>query len=198
MQQIRPQGAVLLEMLTPINKVRSPMSRNKCKAILIFETKITRSVALEYRLVWAQFGNLVKYLLAQPYPVLAANINRDAVMEAYNNPPKLTGKHSTQPVIQALINETIKRSHNGELDDIQSNKMMNIQQLRDRAMAQGLLDAPAPAVLFAGGYHATRAIGVPLHVLDLAPNEPLKVLIISEVGEEIDNLHADYVWYTPK
>ena len=76
--------------------------------------------------------------------------------------------------------------------------MKVIQQLRDRAMAQSLLNAPEPALLFAGGYHATRAIGVPLHVQDLAPNEPLKVLIISEEGEEIDHLHADYVWYTPK
>lgn len=199
MQQIRPQGAVLLEMLTPnqqskVANVQKQMQGNP----YIRDEKLQEVLHWNTGWPWAQYGNLVKYLLAQPYPVLAANINRDAVMEAYNNPPKLTGKHSTQPVIQALINETIKRSHNGELDDIQSNKMMNIQQLRDRAMAQGLLDAPAPAVLFAGGYHATRAIGVPLHVLDLAPNEPLKVLIISEVGEEIDNLHADYVWYTPK
>ncbi|GHB85948.1 hypothetical protein GCM10007290_08760 [Providencia stuartii] len=48
-----------------------------------------------------------------------------------------------------------------------------------------------------GGYHATRAIGVPLHVQDLAPDAEFTVLIISEKGNAIDNLHADYVWYTP-
>ncbi|MBC5790683.1 ChaN family lipoprotein [Providencia sp. JUb39] len=199
MQQIRPQGAVLLEMLTPdqqsrVNNVQKQMQGNP----YIRDEKLQEILHWNSGWPWAQYGELVKYLLAQPSPVLAANINRDAVLKAYDNPPTITGTHSTQPVIQELISETIKRSHNGELDDKQAKKMLVIQQLRDRAMAQGLLDAPAPALLFAGGYHATRAIGVPLHMLDLAPDEPLKVLIISEQGEEIDNLHADYVWYTPK
>ncbi len=76
--------------------------------------------------------------------------------------------------------------------------MTVIQQMRDRAMAQALINAPKPALLYAGGYHATRAIGVPLHLQDLAPEIEFKVLIISEEGNQIENLHADYVWYTPK
>ena len=47
--------------------------------------------------------------------------------------------------------------------------MTAIQQLRDRAMAKSLLDAPTPALLIAGSFHATKVMGVPLHVTDLAP-----------------------------
>lgn len=199
MPKIRPQGAVLLEMLTPsqqksVNKVQAQMQSSP----YIRDEKLQSALNWNSGWPWEQYGSLVKYLLVQPSPILSANINREDVLSAYENPPVLTGKYSTQRVVQELIYETIKLSHNGEIDNQQAHKMVVIQQLRDRAMAQSLLDAPAPALLFAGGYHATRAIGVPLHVQDLAPEEPLKVLIISEQGEEIDNLHADFVWYTPK
>ncbi|EFB71563.1 hypothetical protein PROVRUST_07303 [Providencia rustigianii DSM 4541] len=197
--KVRPQGAVLLEMFTPnqqakVSNVQKQMQGNP----YIRDEKLQEVLHWNSGWPWEQYGELVKYLLTQPYPVLAANLNPDEIKTAYNNPPTLSGNHSTQPIVQELILATIKRSHGGEVDDDQANKMKVIQQLRDRAMAQSLLNAPEPALLFAGGYHATRAIGVPLHVQDLAPNEPLKVLIISEEGEEIDHLHADYVWYTPK
>ncbi|HGN1705799.1 TPA: ChaN family lipoprotein [Providencia rettgeri] len=199
MPKIRPQGAVLLEMLTPsqqknVNNVQAQMQSSP----YIRDEKLQSALNWNSGWPWDQYGSLVKYLLEQPSPILSANINREDVLRAYANPPILTGEYSTQPVVQELIYETIKLSHNGELDNEQAKKMVVIQQLRDRAMAQSLLDAPAPALLFAGGYHATRAIGVPLHVHDLAPEESIKVLIISEKGEEIDHLHADFVWYTPK
>ena len=37
--------------------------------------------------------------------------------------------------------------------------MTVIQQLRDRAMAKSLLNAPMPALLIAGSFHATKLMG---------------------------------------
>ncbi|MBY0443917.1 MAG: hypothetical protein K2Q15_01735, partial [Burkholderiales bacterium] len=59
------------------------------------------------------------------------------------------------------------------------------------------LAAPTPALLMAGGYHAAKDVGVPLHAQDLAPNQPVTVLMLAEQGAEIALAHADYVWLTP-
>ena len=198
MQQVRPQGSVLLEMMTPsqqkeFNRAKAELQGNT----YIRDERLQTAIKWNTGWPWEQYGELIKHVLAQPYPVLAANLDKDVITKAYANPPKLTGAHSTQPVVQEIISKTIESSHGGELTTEQVAKMTVIQQMRDRAMANALINAPQPALLFAGGYHATRAIGVPLHLQDLSPETEFKVLIISEKGSEIDNLHADYVWYTP-
>lgn len=198
MQQIRPQGSVLLEMLTPsqqkdINRAKAELQDNA----YIRDERLQSAIKWNTGWPWEQYGELIKYVLSQPYPVLAANLDKDLILKAYANPPKLTGIHSTQSTVQDTISKIIESSHGGELTPEQVAKMTVIQQMRDRAMAKALIDAPAPALLFAGGYHAAKTIGVPLHLQDLSPETKFKVLIISEKGSEIDNLQADYVWYTP-
>ncbi len=58
-----------------------------------------------------------------------------------------------------------------------------------------LLAAPAPALLFAGGFHVRKDLGIPLHLKDLAGDEPV-VLMLAEAGETVGVEQADYVWYT--
>ncbi|HEM8300366.1 TPA: ChaN family lipoprotein [Providencia stuartii] len=198
MHKTRPQGSVLLEMLQPdqqksINSVKAQMQGDP----YIRDEKLQSSIKWNSGWPWEQYGELTKQLLKAPYPLLSANLNKEEVKEAYKNPPVLNGVYSTQPVVQELISKTIETSHDGKLTPEQVEKMTVIQQMCDRRMAKSLLQAPTPALLFVGGYHATRAIGVPLHVQDLAPDAEFTVLIISEKGNAIDNLHADYVWYTP-
>ncbi|MTB40473.1 iron-regulated protein [Providencia sp. wls1948] len=198
MHKIRPQGSVLLEMIKPdqqksVDAVKAQMQGNP----YIRDEKLQSKLKWQKGWPWEQYGELTKYLLKAPYPVLSANLNTEEITEAYEKPPVLNGIYSTQPVVQELISKTIETSHDGALTPEQVQKMTVIQQMRDRRMAKSLLQAPTPAMLFAGGYHATRAIGVPLHVQDLAPDAEFKVLIISEKDNAIDNIHADYVWYTP-
>ncbi|MCW2254489.1 putative iron-regulated protein [Providencia alcalifaciens] len=198
MHKTRPQGSVLLEMIKPdqqssVNAVKVEMQGNA----YIRDEKLQSALKWQKGWPWEQYGELTKHLLKAPYPLLAANLNTDEIKQAYETPPLLSGAYSTQPVVQELISKTIDSSHGGQLTPEQVAKMTIIQQMRDRRMAKSLLQAPTPALLFAGGYHATRAIGVPLHMQDLAPEAEFKVLIISEKENAIDNLHADYVWYTP-
>ncbi|EMI5489109.1 ChaN family lipoprotein [Providencia stuartii] len=198
MHKMRPQGSVLLEMIKPdqqasVSEVKAQMQGDP----YIRDEKLQSALHWQKGWPWEQYGELTKSLLKAPYPLLSANLNTEEINQAYKNPPVLNGVYSTQPIVQELISQTIETSHDGKLTPEQVAKMTVIQQMRDRRMAKSLLQAPTPAMLFAGGYHATRAIGVPLHIQDLAPEAEFKVLIISEKGNEIDNLHADYVWYTP-
>lgn len=57
--------------------------------------------------------------------------------------------------------------------------------------------APTPALLLAGGWHARKDVGVPLHVLDLGAARAPTVLMLAEQGAEVTAAMADFVWYTP-
>ncbi len=199
MTAIRPQGAVLLEMLNPDQQQKVDQVKQSLQSDpYVRDEKIQAALSWQQGWPWAQYGELTKALLKAPYPLLTANLDRSEIKQAYANPPAIKGIYSTQPLVQSLISQTIDSSHGGQLSADQINKMTVIQQMRDRRMAESILKAPQPALLFAGGYHATRAIGVPLHIQDLSPDTSVAVLILSEKGSEIDNLHADYVWYTPE
>lgn len=194
----RPQGAVLLEMLTPDqqNLVDNTKKRYSSSQYLRDE-RLMSVLNWNKGWSWKGYGNLIKEGLQADYPLLAANIDRSDITNAYKNPPNIEGEYSTQPAVRQLISKTIELSHGGALDKTQIEKMTVIQQLRDRAMAKSLLNAPMPALLIAGSFHATKLMGVPLHIKDLAPNETVTVLIMAEEGSDITSEHADYLWITP-
>jgi uncharacterized iron-regulated protein len=129
--------------------------------------------------------------------LLAANLERREVMQIYAQVPQLQGPASTaQPVREALF-EQIRQSHCNLLPESQLPAMLAVQQQRDRRMAEALLAAPAPSLLFAGAFHVRRELGVPLHLQDLGAAEGVQVLILAEVGSQVSTASADYVWYTP-
>lgn len=194
----RPQGAVLLEMLTPNQQSLVDNTKKRYSGSeYLRDERLMAALKWNSGWPWKWYGNIVKAGLSADYPLLAANIDRSEISSAYKNPPIIDGVHSTDPSVRQLIQKTIELSHGGELDKTQAEKMTVIQQLRDRAMAKSLLDAPAPALLIAGSFHATKVMGVPLHVADLAPNEKVTVVIMTEEGSDITSVHADYLWITP-
>ena len=71
------------------------------------------------------------------------------------------GKRSTADAVREPLLEQIRESHCGMLPDSQMPAMLAVQQQRDRRMAERLLAAPAPAMLFAGAFHVRRDLGVP-------------------------------------
>ena len=90
----------------------------------------------------------------------------------------------------------IRESHCGMLPDDQLPAMLAVQQQRDRRMAERFRDAPLPAMLVAGSFHARRDLGVPVHLRDLGA-EKVQVLMLVEAGQAVTTREADYAWYTP-
>ena len=62
-------------------------------------------------------------------------------------------------------------------------------------MAERLLAAPQPALLLAGSYHARKDLGCLCTSPIWAPRAS-KVVLLAEVGEQVESGTADYVWYT--
>lgn len=192
----RPQGSLLLEMLTPdqqakVDRVRADIDAGQVPQDMLGTLNWQPGWA------WSLYGPLLQHALRQPYPLLAANLKRREVVQIYAQVPQLDGPASSaQPVRDALLKQ-IRQSHCNLLPQSQLPAMLAVQQQRDRRMAEALIAAPEPSLLFAGAFHARRELGVPLHLQDLGAAKGVQVLILAEVGSQVTAASADYVWYTP-
>jgi uncharacterized iron-regulated protein len=146
---------------------------------------------------WSLYGDLTMAAMRAPYPLWSANLDRDEIMAFYQQLVFPQGQLSVRPAVQKALEETIRTSHGGKIEPQQLHAMLAIQQQRDRRMAERLLAAPTPALLIAGGYHASKSVGVPLHVQDLQPTALPTVLMLVEPGVPVDKQVADYLWVTP-
>lgn len=191
----RPQGSLLLEMLNPDQQARVEQVQAEVRAGRMPVDTIA-ALAWQPGWDWGLYGALVQYQLRQPYPLLAANLDRAEIMQIYQARPTLQGTASTAPVVQEKLQADIRESHCGLLPESQIPAMLAVQQQRDRRMAERLLAAPQPAMLLAGAFHVRKDLGVPLHLADLGAGEGNLVLILAEVGKQPAADSADYVWYT--
>jgi len=197
LQQRRPQGSVLLEMITQdqqpaINETRQSLAAGTT----LSESQIQDAIHWNKGWPWPMYGDLVMTGLKGSAPLLSANISRTRITEIYQNPTFPTGEHSSQAAVRDKISDTITVMHGGNIAAEQLTAMLAIQQHRDRFMAQQLLAAPQPALLFVGGYHAAKDVGVPLHIQDLN-SPPAVVLMLSTQGTTVTAAQADYVWSVP-
>ncbi|MCU1718764.1 ChaN family lipoprotein [Pseudomonas sp. 5P_3.1_Bac2] len=192
----REQGSVLLEMLTPDQQAKVDAAHREVQDGQP-PADMLNALAWQPGWPWSLYGPLVQYLLRQPYPLLAANLERREVMQIYRQPPALQGRQSTASAVREALAEQIRSSHCDRLPASQLPAMLAVQQQRDRRMAQALLAAPQPSLLLAGAFHVRRDLGVPLHLADLQAGQGTQVLILAEAGSEVKPEAADYLWYTP-
>jgi len=191
LQGQRVQGSLLLEMLQPeqqalVDKVQGqPLPADLPKAL-----------AWQEGWDWQLYGPIVREALQQRVPLLAANLSPGEMRQAYRQPASLTGERSNAPAVKAALLEQVRAGHCGMLPESQLPAMLAVQQQRDRRMAERLLSAPQPALLFAGAYHVRKDLGIPLHLADLGASGESEVLLLAEVGEQVEPGEADYVWYT--
>ena len=191
----RPQGSLLMEMLTPDQQAKVDAAQAATRAGQP-PTDPFKALAWQKNWGWSVYGALVTYALRQPYPLMSANLDRAQIMQIYKQRPVLQGEASTTQQVQATLLDDIRESHCGLLPESQMPAMLAVQQQRDRRMAERLMAAPTPALLLAGAFHVRKDLGVPLHLKDLGAGEGNAVLVLAEVGKTVTAESADYVWYT--
>lgn len=192
----RGQGSLLLEMLVPAQQAKVDAVRER-QGQGQWPSDLSAALGWEEGWPWALYGEVVSYALQQPYPVLAANLDRAEVMSIYAGAAPLSGARSTAPSVREALLTQVRRSHCDELPEAHLPAMLAVQQQRDRRMAERLLAAPQPALLLAGSFHVRRDLGVPLHLADLDAQGSTRVLILAEVGARLTAQQADYAWFTP-
>ncbi|MBK4992864.1 iron(III) ABC transporter [Pseudomonas sp. S37] len=191
LQGQRTQGSLLLEMLQP---EQQPLVDKVAGQLL--PADLPKALAWQEGWDWQLYGPIVREALQQRISLLAANLAPGEMRQAYRQPASLSGERSNAPAVKAALLEQVRAGHCGMLPESQLPAMLAVQQQRDRRMAERLLAAPQPALLFAGAYHVRKDLGVPLHLSDLGAQGQSKVLLLAEVGEQVEAGQADYVWYT--
>ncbi len=191
----RPQGSLLLEMLTPDQQGRVDTVQRDIRQGR-YPADLTAALAWQQGWDWALYGPVMRFALAQPYPVLSANLAAEEIAAIYHQRPALGGTRSTGAEVREHLLAQVRDSHCGLLPEDALPAMLAIQQQRDRRMARSMMEAPAPAMLLAGSYHVRKDLGVPLHMLDLGSSEEPVVLLFAPVGSDVKRDSADYVWYT--
>jgi uncharacterized iron-regulated protein len=194
----RSQGSVLMEMINPnqqakVDQVKHWLQSNPT----VRDSRVAELIDWQPGWKWSLYGDVIMAAMRAPYPLWSANLDRSEIMAFYQQPSFPQGTLSVRPVVQKALEETIRTSHGGNIEPQQLHAMLAIQQQRDRRMAERLLAAPTPALLIAGGYHASKSVGVPLHVQDLQPTALPTVLMLAEPGVQVDKQVADYLWVTP-
>ena len=193
----RSQGSVLMEMVdisqqASVDRVKATMRSGS----VVSESRVQEAIRWNAGWPWPLYSDVVMTALEGHYPLIAANISRAQVNELYNTPTFPAGAQSTNPQVHNALSAIIYLMHDGKIEGEQLTAMMAIQQQRDRFMAEQLMKAPRPALLIAGGYHATKDIGVPLHLADLQADKPV-VLMLTTKKTALTSKQADYIWSVP-
>ncbi|MFK0313862.1 ChaN family lipoprotein [Pseudomonas sp. NPDC090233] len=192
LQAERPQGSLLLEMLQPEQQPQVDALQAQAQ----LPEDLPKALAWQEGWDWQLYGPIVREALATHIPLLAANLSLSEMRQAYRQPTPLSGAQSNAPAVKAALLEHVRAGHCNLLPESQLPAMLAVQQQRDRRIAERLLAAPQPALLLTGAYHARKDLGVPLHLADLGAKGQSKVLLLAEVGEQVEAGMADYVWYT--
>ena len=193
---LRPQGSVILEMITTdqqeaVKDIEAGLKDNP----YIRERRIQELLAWNTGWPWPLYRTLIISSLQADAPLLAGNIGEDEVAEFYESRVRPAGSFSEQPAVLEKMSQLIVEMHDGQICCEQVASMLAVQQQRDRFMAQQLLKAPKPALLIAGAFHAASNLGIPLHLRDLAPDQKPVVVMLGEKGMNITLAEADYIWY---
>ncbi|WP_449431156.1 ChaN family lipoprotein [Pseudomonas putida] len=192
LQAQRAQGSLLLEMLQPGQQPLVEALERQPQ----LPADLAKALAWQDGWDWQLYGPVVREALQLHIPLLAANLTPEQMQRAYRQPTPVAGEHSNAPAVKAALLEQVRAGHCGLLPQSQLPAMLAVQQQRDRRMAERLLAAPQPALLFAGAYHVRKDLGVPLHLADLGAQGQSVVLMLAEAGDTVQAGMADFVWYT--
>ena len=195
----RTPGAVVMEMLAApqqaaVTSVQrfAPADRRAWD-----DAALARALVWQPGWPWALYAPLMRQLLDLPGPIVAGDLGPDALLRLRQPVPPLEGASSTAEPVRERLRQEIARSHCRMLSAEQVERMLTVQQHRDRHLATQVLAAPAPVLLIAGRFHASRLTGVPLHVADLAPERRQRVLLLAVKGETVPSGSADFIWFVP-
>lgn len=193
LQQHRPQGSLLLEMLSVDQQ---PQIAKVSQNLTAYTDNLPKALNWDKRWRWDFYGETVGYALAHKMALVATNLTQSEVTTLMKGAEPLQGNKSTSPTIQKQIAELILQHHHCDCDvnDPMVQKMVQVQQFRDRRMAEKIQQAKTPTLLIAGNHHINRQIGVVPHLQDLSPQTQVITILMGQAPQHITANEADYFW----
>lgn len=137
---------------------------------------------------WPFYAPYFELALRRGLPLAAANLSRSEAMRiARGQAAAVPEPASWREAERRAMAQAINAGHCGLLPPASIAPMANAQIARDRCLAQAIVAAQRrhglPVVLLAGNGHVRRDIGVPGHLLELAPQARVMSVGLIESGE---------------
>ena len=174
----------------------------KAKQDKISSSGLRKAINWDKSWKWEDYENLVNSAFYSQSRLLGANISRAEISVIFSGAQPLKGFVSTTQKVKDGILMIIAGSHGVDLS-VEGNKeelksFVEVQQYKDRRMADVLVHNDSPVMLVAGNVHVSKELGVPLHIQDF--KSPKKVLVVSMSISEVDikSSEADYIFYYNK
>lgn len=200
LQKQRPQGSLLLEMLSVDQQPLVDQIEQSKRSVSL--DNLPKQLNWQRGWNWAFYGELLEFALLNSTKLVATNLTKDEVVALMKGAEPLKGYQSTTAQVKEKLANLITAHH--PIDEAHLVKMVEVQQFRDRRMAEKVLQAKTPSVLIAGNHHVNRQYGVPLHLQDLTKNQPLAavekmaVVMMKTSRQGVTAEQADYVWILQK
>ncbi|EAH4896174.1 iron transporter [Campylobacter jejuni] len=142
---------------------------------------------------WKDYEQFVNVVFYSKSKILGANLSRSEITSIYNGVQPLKGCVSITNEVKKQIFDIISLSHklNPEENKELLDKLVEIQQFKDRRMADVLVHHANKVLLLAGNYHISKKMGIPLHIQDFKSEK--KIIVVKLNYGEIDLKDSDYV-----
>lgn len=172
---------------------------------------------------WEIYAPIFRQVLENGMVPVAGGIDRAVIKEISRQGPEALGKERVpellldRPVSDETRNEmreVIFKSHCEQLPKQMLDPMVSVTLAKDAVMAERMLRSrgdrqEALSVLIAGGGHARKDWGVPMHLNRLQPDARLVTVGLVEVEKDVVDPREyvdgpegagrfDYIWFTPR
>jgi uncharacterized iron-regulated protein len=147
---------------------------------------------------WPLYRPLVEFALEHRWPLVAANLSREAARGIVADPARSGLPPPPAPIKEALERDIVDGHCGATPEAKRLAGMVEAQRARDARMASVLRTG---SVLIAGAGHARRDRGAPLY---LNTSEVLSVAFIevepvkSKPQDYLEGGSFDYLWFTPR
>ena len=183
-----PNSNIVFEMLS--SKAQNEIDSAKSKKSQIHPNSLETTLKWEWN-AYKNYRKIVELAFYGDYKMFGGNISKAEIQTIYEGAQPIHGIKSTTQQVRKVIKDVIAITHKVK-DEQMLEKMTEIQQFKDRRMADILAHCNGNAILLAGFFHTNKKIGVPLHLSDFATTKKISVIVFSH--KKGDEIGSDYIW----
>ncbi len=169
---------LVLEMFgTNMQKTIDSAEKNKAN---IKPNSLQKEIGWDKKWDYSQYKDIMQTaFFSDNVKIKAGNISQDEIMTIYEGVMPIRGDLSTRQEVKDKIAKVISQTHH--IDDKEMiDKLVEIQQYKDRRMADVLVNTDDFCIFLAGFYHVSKDMGVPLHIKDYKSSKKVAVVGMSD------------------
>jgi uncharacterized iron-regulated protein len=144
---------------------------------------------------WPRYRPLVEYALERGWPILAANLSREAARAIVADPSRFVGPPPGDTQRRILEKDMVDGHCGQQVPPQRLAGMVAAQRARDARMAETLSRQPA-SVLIAGSHHVRREIGVPAYLGGTLSIAFIETRAGASRPQDYRHGEFDYLWFT--